>query len=70
MPRTVVCLPTATSVRAALTWVAASSMWWQNTVRTMASAFFYEESYTNGGYDMLFRDYSLSEITGGEFEAK
>ena len=33
-------------------------------------AFFYEESYTNGGYDMLFRDYSLSEITGGEFEAK
>ena len=24
----------------------------------------------NGGYDMLFRDYSLSEITGGEFEAK
>lgn len=33
-------------------------------------AFFYEETHQKGGYDMVLRDYTLDEITGGEYTAK
>ncbi len=39
-------------------------------MRNKHIAFFYEESEIKGGYNMMFRDYTLGEITGGEFEAK
>lgn len=29
--------------------------------------FFYEETERKGGYDMIFRDYTLGQITGGEY---
>lgn len=29
--------------------------------------FFYEETHVKGGYDMVYRDYTLEEITEGEF---
>lgn len=32
-------------------------------------AFFYEETETKGGYDMLFNTYSLDDITNGEYSA-
>lgn len=32
--------------------------------------FFYEESHIKGGYDMVFCDYTLEQITGGEYAAK
>ena len=30
--------------------------------------FFYEESHVKGGYQMVFCDYTLEQITGGEFK--